>query len=39
MDAIVVLENGSIAETGNHSELYEKNSVYTEMYNIHSKLT
>jgi len=39
MDAIVVLENGSIAETGNHSELYEKNSVYTELYNIHSKLT
>lgn len=39
MDLIVVLENGSIAEIGNHSELYEKKSVYTELYNIHSKLT
>jgi len=39
MDLIVVLEKGSIAEIGNHFELYKKNSLYTELYNIHSKLT
>ena len=31
-DIIIVMENGSIAETGTHAELLAKNSVYAEMY-------
>ncbi|MFN6077121.1 MAG: ABC transporter ATP-binding protein [Fluviicola sp.] len=31
-DQIIVLENGSIAETGNHDELISKNGIYKQMY-------
>lgn len=31
-DQIIVLENGSIVEQGNHSSLLGKNGVYTELY-------
>ncbi|HNQ00507.1 MAG TPA: hypothetical protein PKK99_15705, partial [Bacteroidia bacterium] len=31
-DQIIVLENGSIVEQGNHASLLGKNGVYTELY-------
>lgn len=31
-DQIIVLENGSIEETGNHDELISKNGIYKQMY-------
>ena len=32
VDKILVLENGEIVETGNHSELYHKKGIYYEMF-------
>ena len=32
-DKILVLEDGQIIETGNHSELLSKNGLYAELYN------
>ena len=31
-DKIIVMENGKIAETGNHKELMNLNGIYAEMY-------
>ena len=31
-DKIIVLENGTIAEQGNHKELIKKNGLYAEMW-------
>ena len=33
-DKIVVLENGSIAESGTHQELLAKNGVYKKLYDL-----
>ena len=33
-DKIIVLNKGTIAETGTHSELMEKNGIYQEMYRL-----
>jgi ATP-binding cassette subfamily B protein len=33
-DHIIILENGSIAEQGNHEELIEKNGYYAELYRM-----
>ena len=33
-DKIIVLNKGTIAETGTHSELMEKNGIYREMYRL-----
>lgn len=35
-DQIIVLDNGEIADTGNHEELLETNPIYSEIY--HSQL-
>ena len=35
-DQIIVLDNGEIADTGNHEELLESNPIYNEIY--HSQL-
>lgn len=32
-DNIIVMNNGSIVETGNHDELMEKNGFYADLYN------
>ncbi len=31
-DSIIVLENGKIAEQGNHQSLMQLNGIYAEMY-------
>jgi ATP-binding cassette subfamily B protein len=31
-DEIIVLDNGRIAERGNHQQLMELNGIYAEMY-------
>lgn len=33
-DRIIVLHNGSVAETGNHDELIEHNGIYKRLYEI-----
>ena len=33
-DKIVVLESGTIVETGNHDELMEKDGLYSHLYNM-----
>jgi subfamily B ATP-binding cassette protein MsbA len=33
-DRIVVMQDGSIMETGNHEELLAKNGIYTRLYNM-----
>ena len=35
-DQIIVLDNGEIADMGNHEELLERNPIYSEIY--HSQL-
>ena len=37
-DLIVVINEGEIAELGNHSELIMKKGIYYEMYNIQQNL-
>ncbi len=37
MSKIIVVENGSIAECGNHAELMERGGIYAEMYKIQSE--
>ena len=32
-DKIIVIENGTIAESGNHEELLEKKGCYYRLYN------
>ena len=34
MDKIIVIDNGTIVESGNHEELLQNNSVYAKLYNI-----
>ncbi|SJN41344.1 ABC transporter ATP-binding protein [Sphingobacterium sp. JB170] len=36
-DQILVLEDGKIAENGNHSELLDKNGIYRKMWDIQQK--
>jgi ABC-type multidrug transport system fused ATPase/permease subunit len=36
-DKIVVLDNGAIVETGNHSELIDKDGIYTKMFNLQAE--
>ena len=36
-DKILVFDNGSIVETGNHKELYDMNGIYTKLYNLQFK--
>ena len=36
-DVIFVLQNGEIAETGNHNELIQKNGIYSQLYYIQFK--
>ncbi|MBQ4164963.1 MAG: ABC transporter ATP-binding protein, partial [Oscillospiraceae bacterium] len=36
-DRIILLENGSIAESGTHSELLKNNGTYAEMWNVQAK--
>ena len=33
-DRIIVLDKGTIAESGTHKELYDKNGIYYNLYNI-----
>ena len=33
-DKIIVIENGTIAESGNHEELLEKSDIYQEIYKL-----
>ena len=34
-DRIIVLDKGAIVESGTHKELYDKNGIYYNLYNIH----
>ena len=34
MDRIILLKDGKILEEGNHDELYNKNSIYRQLWNI-----
>ncbi|MGN1339952.1 MAG: ABC transporter ATP-binding protein [Oscillospiraceae bacterium] len=36
-DRIILLENGSIAESGTHAELLANNGVYAEMWNVQAE--
>lgn len=36
-DRIILLENGSVAESGTHSELLEKNGIYAKMWNVQAE--
>ena len=36
-DKILVFDNGSIVEQGNHRELYKMNGIYTKLYNLQFK--
>ena len=36
-DRIILLENGSIAESGTHSELLRNNGIYAEMWNVQAE--
>ena len=36
-DRIILLENGSIAESGTHSELIAKGGTYAKMWNVQAK--
>ena len=36
-DKIYVMENGSIIESGSHSELMEKNGTYAKMFNLQAE--
>ncbi|MGN1090828.1 MAG: ABC transporter ATP-binding protein [Huintestinicola sp.] len=36
-DRIILLENGSIAESGTHTELLEKGGTYAEMWNVQAE--
>lgn len=38
-DEIIVLDNGRIAECGNHQELMEKNGIYRKIYDLQSRNT
>ena len=38
-DRILVLSDGSIAETGKHEELLKKNGIYSKLYEIQFKGT
>lgn len=38
-DEIIVLDNGRIAECGNHRELMEKNGIYRKIYDLQSRNT
>lgn len=38
-DEIIVLDNGRIAECGNHKELMEKNGIYRKIYDLQSRNT
>ena len=33
-DRIIVLDKGAIVESGTHKELYDKNGIYYNLYNI-----
>jgi subfamily B ATP-binding cassette protein MsbA len=37
-DNIVVIDGGTVAETGTHDELMKKNGVYTKLYNMQFRL-
>ncbi len=37
VDNIIVLDNGKVAEHGNHRELMRKNGIYRKMYELQSK--
>ena len=36
-DEIIVLDNGKIAERGNHEDLMKKNGIYTQLFNAQSQ--
>ena len=36
-DRIIVLQNGSVEETGSHRELMEKNGYYAELYTMQAQ--
>ena len=36
-DRIILLENGSIAESGTHAELLQRNGTYAEMWNVQAE--
>ena len=38
-DEIIVLDNGRIAECGNHKELMKKNGIYRKIYDLQSRNT
>lgn len=38
-DEIIVLDNGKIAECGNHKSLMEKNGIYRKIYDLQSRNT
>jgi len=33
-DRIIVLDKGMIVESGNHQELFERNGIYRELYEL-----
>ena len=33
-DKIIVIENGKVAETGSHENLFEKNGIYRRLYDL-----
>jgi subfamily B ATP-binding cassette protein MsbA len=37
-DNIIVIDGGRLVEQGNHEMLYEKNGIYTKLYNLQFKL-
>ena len=38
VDQVIVLDKGKISSIGSHDQLYLKDPVYTELYNIHAEI-